>query len=68
VTPDQYRLVIDDDDLIAGLNSRKLADITFDVADTGVLDLPGRAGDLARRAASPRPLRRANRRDGPPAG
>jgi hypothetical protein len=48
--------------------NRKLADIAFDVADTGVPDLRGRAGDLSRRAALPRPLRRANRRAGPPAG
>jgi GAF domain-containing protein len=46
--------------------NRKLADIAFDVADTGLLDLPGPAGDLTRRAASPR--RPANRRGGPPAG
>jgi hypothetical protein len=46
--------------------NRKLADIAFDVADTGVLDLPGPAGDLTRRAAPPR--RPANRRGGPPAG
>jgi hypothetical protein len=37
--------------------NRKLADIAVDVADTGVLDLPGPADDLARRDVPPRPLR-----------
>jgi ANTAR domain len=46
--------------------NRKLADIAFDVADTGVLYLPGPAGDLTRRTSPPR--RPASQRGGPPAG